>query len=306
MEVFLTDPGFAHIADKIVGHLDSKTLVRCRLVSTSFKRIVDNPNFWLQRYKKNSITKIHLVKWQNVCDLLLNSDEKTIEGINVEKMLEDLTMSLMKICLSNHKVESPTHFASMEGNLDLLKLVLKVQLTKKKYWQDLDRIEALGSNVSPIDMAANYGHLEVVKYLKKYTKHTGAAFRDYSDPDADLYDPPSVHYAIENGHVEVAKYFIAENKGERVDMWINRMLQKSALENGQLEVLKLLVDNFGPPNRSMASLPVLLGMILKASELASEASSRERETLFREIAKYLRSLCPPEMIPTLESSPRYC
>ena len=291
MEDFFTNPGFALMTDKIVSHLDSKTLVRCRLVNTSFKNFVDNPNLWLQRCKKKSINEICLAKWKKVSDYLLDSDKETIEEINVDKMVEYLSISLMKICTSYHKVQSPIHYASMEGNLDLLKLVLKVTEKKEyRYRQDLDYIEALGRhNVSPLDLAANYGHLEVVKYLKNYTKYADAAFRIYFETGGELWRLP-IYFAIKNGQVEVVKYFIVENKGGHFPGYIdNRMLMNSAIQNGQLEVLKFIVDYFGPPNQMPHLLPCLPGMIEKALALAYD-SSGERKALFHEIANYLKSL----------------
>ena len=48
MDSFINNPGLQHVSMTIFKLLDHKTLVSCRLVSQSWKSMVDDSNFWLK------------------------------------------------------------------------------------------------------------------------------------------------------------------------------------------------------------------------------------------------------------------
>ena len=156
MEQFFSNPGFAHIADEIITHLDHRTLLSCRLVSTSFKKFLDNPKIWLRRCKRVSMSDEKQAKWREVIDCLNNTD-----GIDFDKLLNQVTLYLMKIGKSFYNVYSPIHCAAKEGNMELLKLALEVMRngTSEQYCQDYD----FNQKRPPMHLAAQYGVLEVFK-----------------------------------------------------------------------------------------------------------------------------------------------
>ena len=51
MEEIINSPGLQHIAEEIFLNLDFKGIMTCKLINDSCKEIVDNPMFWLKKWK---------------------------------------------------------------------------------------------------------------------------------------------------------------------------------------------------------------------------------------------------------------
>ena len=198
MEELFANPGFAHIADIIISHLDHRTLLACRQVSTSFKKFVDNPKLWLRRCQQVSMSNKDEDKWRKVIDFLQNTD-----GVNFDIILRQVTLYLLKMSKSFYNAYSPIHCAAKNGNMELLKLAIEVMKneTSNQYLQD-DDISGFYLNKTPMNLAAEYGHLEVFKCLEKYMKFPKRHLRILRS--ADESDDP-IFRAIINGHAEIVK-----------------------------------------------------------------------------------------------------
>ena len=233
MEQFFANPGFAHIAEEIMSHLDHRTLLSCRLVSISFKNILDNPKIWLRRCKRVSMSDEKESKWRKVIDSLNNTD-----GINFDKLLNQVTLYLMKMSKSFYNVHSPIHCAAKEGNIELLKLALEVMKNDKsnQYLQDDDKSE--NKFTTPMHLAAEYGHLEVVKFLEPYMK--------FPKRHLKITLSPPIFQAIIHGHAEIVQYFAQEDPIQP-ERRVCQTLFDLAIENVQLEVLKVLFGTLGVP-----------------------------------------------------------
>ena len=233
MEQFFANPGFAHIADEIITHLDHRTLLSCRLVSTSFKKFLDNPKIWLRRCKQVSMSDKDESKWKKVIEFLNNTD-----GINFDKILNQVTLYLMQMSKSFYNVESPIHCSARMGDLDLLKLALEIEKveTSDQYCQDGD----LSHNQTPMHVAAQYDHLEVFKYLEKYMKFPKRYLKGATVN-------PLIFSAIIRGHTEIVKY-CAQEDPIKPETEVCKILFYLAIDYGQLEVLKVLFGTLGVPN----------------------------------------------------------
>ena len=51
MELISKSEGLIHVCESILMHLDHKTLLSCLLVNSNFKRVLDNPKFWIKILK---------------------------------------------------------------------------------------------------------------------------------------------------------------------------------------------------------------------------------------------------------------
>ena len=49
LESFINNPGLQHIAENILQNLDKHSLLKYRLVNSSWKRILDQPTFWFNK-----------------------------------------------------------------------------------------------------------------------------------------------------------------------------------------------------------------------------------------------------------------
>ena len=57
MDAITKNPGFQHISEDISKLLDKESLMNCRLVNSSWKKILDEPNIWLKKFHSDS--KLH-------------------------------------------------------------------------------------------------------------------------------------------------------------------------------------------------------------------------------------------------------
>ena len=230
MEQFFANPGFAHIADEIISHLDHKTLLAFGQVCTSFKKFVDNPKIWLRRCKRVLMSDKDEAKWRKLIEFLNNTD-----GASFDKILNQVRLYLTNMSKSFYNVQSPIHCSARMGDLDLLKLALEIKKveTSDQYWQDGD----LSHNETPMHVAAQYGHLEVFKYLEKYMKFPKRHLTDANPP---------ILSAIIRGHTEIVKHCAQEDpiKPEEV----SQELFNFTADIGQLEVLKVLFSTLGFPH----------------------------------------------------------
>ena len=59
LETFVNNPGLQHIAENIFQHLDKHSLLKYRLVNSSWKRILDQPMFWLNKLVAKESLQYH-------------------------------------------------------------------------------------------------------------------------------------------------------------------------------------------------------------------------------------------------------
>ena len=271
MEQFFANPGFAHIANEILSHLDHRTLLACRQVSTLFKTFVDmdNPKRWLKRCKRVSMSDEKDAKWRKIIDSLNNTDDK---------LLNQVTLYLMKMSKSFYNVYSPIHCAAKEGNIELLKLAIEVMKneTSDQYYQDYD----FDHKRIPMDLAAQYGHLEVFKYLEKYMRYTKCHHLSFASP----YDP--IFRAIGYGQAQIVKY-CAQKDPIKPYSFECQQLFNYTVEVGQLEVLKVLFGTLGVPHTDD-----LLKMQNDASKYSAKYAKQlpDRSATFKKISNYIKSV----------------
>ena len=271
MEQFFANPGFAHIANEILSHLDHRTLLACRQVSTLFKTFVDmdNPKRWLKRCKRVSMSDEKDAKWRKIIDSLNNTDDK---------LLNQVTLYLMKMSKSFYNVYSPIHCAAKEGNIELLKLAIEVMKneTSDQYYQDYD----FDHKRIPMDLAAQYGHLEVFKYLEKYMRYT----KDHHLSVASPYDP--IFRAITYGQAQIVKYCAQKDPIKPYTFECQRLFNYT-VEVGQLEVLKVLFGMLGVPHTVD-----LLKMQNDASKYSAKYAKQlpDRSATFKKISNYIKSV----------------
>ena len=107
LEEIINNPGLQHIAEEIFLNLDFKSIMACKLASDSCKEIVDNPMFWLKKWKLSG--------------RLSNENHKNwVKAIQITKntSLEKNVLAYMKrIIKIGHFVDvsnvTPIHFAAM-------------------------------------------------------------------------------------------------------------------------------------------------------------------------------------------------
>ena len=77
MEKIITNPGLQHLAENIFWNLDVEHLKICGLINQSCQQILDNPIFWLKKFR--GLSEENEKDWINVLKSLKNSEEKKEE-----------------------------------------------------------------------------------------------------------------------------------------------------------------------------------------------------------------------------------
>ena len=180
MESFITNPGFHHLGQNILRHLNKKTLLSLRLVNHSSKYFVDNPRFWLKKldYKNNGSKELHEA-WLT---LIQKVEEKDSD------LKQNVAANLIKLFDDNLWGENfPLNVLSGFGDVKLVKFIIENNMVKH-----LGRITKNGNTF--IHAAALSGHTEIIKALIGYTNNPNAP---------NNYGQTPFHFAAMNGHTEI-------------------------------------------------------------------------------------------------------
>ena len=234
LDVIINNPGLEHISLNIFMMLDHQSLLNCRKVNQSWKKILDNPRFWLKRIQsslsskdysawKNLIQKIQYLDWEierNLTQCLIKMNEKSPELFPnwLNKKSPEWFHSPFRTSKNgpNSKIlesQSPLHVASTLGDLELVTFILDHQvklqnpnLVLKPGCQCFLSFQGLATPIgqddygyTSIHRAALYGHCDVVKVLAQHTKNPNAPNQDGLTP---------IHLAAMNGHTEVVKFLV--------------------------------------------------------------------------------------------------
>ena len=263
MDTFTKIPGLQHIPEDIFNLLDKKSLTDCRLVNSSWKNVLDQPKFWLEKLNLENLPLDILQNWKNLAQeldddhlekefvLILIKIFKGGKQILPLEIVVDLEKSnkypeLMKFLLEqadpNGKVDvvyvekrwleklTPIHLAVLYGFTPLVKKLAK------KYTNPI--IEE-NFEWNPIHVAAYKGHLDIVEYLVNFT----------DTPNAPKSNGETlIHLASMNGHLDIVKYLISFTDNPLTQDNLGYTPIHAAARNGSLEIMKFLVDFTDNPN----------------------------------------------------------
>ena len=92
MDGFTNIPGLQHISEDILKLLDKKSLTECRLVNSSWKTVLEQPSFWLKKFKSDKLPSDvqeslkALVKQLENDQIAKNSAKDWLEKFNLENL----------------------------------------------------------------------------------------------------------------------------------------------------------------------------------------------------------------------------
>ena len=261
MEKIITEPGLEHILEKIFTHLETATLFPCLSVCKYWNQVVQNPQFLLEQLRFAKMPKEIYQKWKKLA-LEIQDDTKLTQQFS-RCLLWALKHSKI------HGFLSPETVASALGLVPLLEFITT--------FTEINFCGEGNNNSTPLHSAAEYGHLDALKFLAKWTNnlivenkskttpiHCGAIsgkvtimkfFQDMGLnldlPDKDGCTP--FHYAVTYGQLEVIKFLITVIENPFSPIINGKTAMHLAAEFGQLETLKLLVKIKDDSNLKIAS-----------------------------------------------------
>lgn len=196
METIINNPGLQHLAEKVFWNLDVEDLKICAQINQSSKQILENPMFWVNKFK--SLSKENQKDWI-----------KVIKTVNSDK--ENLIISYLQWNLMKEAVDLPCYSSpavqddfrnkiwdnceklkeeSSDEDIELVKILAPLTDSPNTPNEDV------GEGWTPIHLAAYEGHTEIVKILAPLTDNPNAP---------DEYGRTPIYWAATKGHTEIVK-----------------------------------------------------------------------------------------------------
>ena len=89
MESIIQNPGLQLITETILFNLDFQALKKCQLLSKSFKEILDDPIFWLRKWRiKNGLSEKNYDDWIKAIQLTKNTNVEVNIKLYLEKVIK--------------------------------------------------------------------------------------------------------------------------------------------------------------------------------------------------------------------------
>ena len=260
IDTLMENPGFSHLVENILLHLDHKDLQTCRLVCHSWKNQIDQPHLWIMKCNQRGQSKDLIAAW---FDLVLRIEK----GSFLEKELGNCIMTWHGL---NHTYSekslrgiTPVHIAANCGFIEIVKFIasFKKNLNAPKRngvtpmyaaarKGHLDIVKFIGEQIensyateirgwTPIQLAATNGHTKLVKYLAEKLGNPN------SEPTSDGWW--TIHLAAQQGHIDIVKY-LAHFKNFDVPNSLGWTTMHFAADGGNIEVVKYLASQVENPN----------------------------------------------------------
>ena len=269
MENFTKVPGLRGISEDIFKLLDKKSLMKCRLVNSSWKNVLEQPIFWLKKMKLENVPMNVQQSWKILAQQLEDGQTKkefVLTLIKICKKSErilpmEIVLNLLKypdlmmFLLEHENPNSTVKWKEFE-NLNPIHLATfccfteTVKKLMKKYGSSI--LKPDGSGKTAIHCAAMFGHLDILKFLVNFT---GTSLEKTDDGETPIF------FAAMHGHLDIVKFLVeftessldknktddrktpvflaADNKG-------STPIRMAAL-NGKLEIIKFLVNYTDDP-----------------------------------------------------------
>ena len=228
MDSITKNPGLQHISEDIFKLLDKKSLMICRSTNSSWKNVLQQPIFWLQKLEMDgwkalskNIEDQHIAK-EFVRDLLQLEKENIppdvrykwralLQNLENDNELKEFVLILIKIYNNRGRflpLELVEHLINANKYPDfLVESILENENPRSEislFHSNPNGHKGMHRgihlyNVTSIHLAALYGLTEVVKKLSK--KYDDPMVKSKSGINA-------IHLAALNGHLNIVKYLI--------------------------------------------------------------------------------------------------
>ena len=197
MESIINNPGLQHLAERIFLNLDTEHLKICRLINQSCKQILENPFFWLKKFK--NLSKENQKDWIKILKEVKNSEK-------IHAIISYLQWNLKKEAVSAIAVDLQC-YTSPAVQDNLRKMIIESCKKQESSAENTEIVKILAPltdnpnapdeyGETPILMATYRGHTEIVKILAPLTDNPNAP---------DEYGETPIIMATCRGYTEIVK-----------------------------------------------------------------------------------------------------
>ena len=250
METIIKCPGLQHLAENIFLNLNHGNLEKCRLINGQCEEILNNPMFWLKKFIRQGMSQKNQIDWTEAIQITKGRSDfercilRYLKQSSKKEKVVDFPCYINRNSLKKHsklsvrnnlnnqkrrKCNSLIIRAAHKGNAELAQILVLlygyVYQAKSRVFRERER------NYSPIHIAAERGHLEVVKILVPLASNSNFP---------DEYGWTAIHYAAGAGYIEVVKILapLADNPNAPNKLGLTPIY--FAHKNGYQEIVEYL------------------------------------------------------------------
>ena len=236
MEKIINNPGLQYLVEKIFRNMDNENLKICAQINYSCQKTVENPIFWLKKFRSFSNN------WIKVIQSVKNTDR------------EKYVISYLKWNLKKGAVEFLPCYTSPAVQDDFRKTIRKICKKKELCDEDTEIVKIYAhltdspnapnkDGVTSIHVAACRGHTEIINILAPFAYNPNA-------PDNDGITP--ISWAASHGHTEIVKILAPLTDNPNVSDKDGCTPIGTAAFRGHIEIVNFLApltDNPNAPNK---------------------------------------------------------
>ena len=265
---------FPHLGEKIFDQLDYQNLTKCKEVSRSLRKFLEeNKLLWkrmiIEKYSANNVE--FKDAWKLVTEKVPTQIVKEL-ALAVEKFysfcphrLESQhsphhiaadhgSLSLYKFIAQKTKVVSPERSNGLTGLHSAARELKRLKYSLALYQRQLSALQTMEMPLlngtahvnpdslygwTPLHMAAHKGHFKVFEYIAEHVSDLNVQTSDGSTP---------LHLAASEGHFEIVRYIVGiVNDKNPVNAEGNTPLHETA-KKGHLEIYKCIADQVDKKN----------------------------------------------------------
>ena len=246
MEIITENPGLQHVSETIFGFLGKNDLLNCRLARKSWKKNLDQTNFWFKKLETENVpndgSELVHKNWKT-----LWNNHKTWKML-AQKVDDDQTIAeFTQVLIWMYKRKPMESIHPLEVVVDLAKakkcsefVSFTIENVDAKCIVDLKTNNGIVNGAVPIHLAAFFG---LTKSIEKMTKRNPSLI-----VQVDKQGMRPIYFAVINGHLEIVKYLAGLAKNPNASTQNGLTPIHTAAHYGHLEIVKFLADLPGAPN----------------------------------------------------------
>ena len=257
MEIFVENPGFSHIVENIIGNLDVRSLLNCRLVNSTWRSYIDTSKYlW-----RNLIYQFKNLNCEQQANCVASWKRLIANFYSIEelKVFIGFLLKIQRVHLTSKNVHYEIcqfncfEMACKFGDPLLLSLLVNGQTIGKNgvlvasQYNKPENIKFLMENCQSIDFnAKNYdgstamhyacadGNLDIVQTLMD---------RGIMLNETNFDGRTALHEACYHGQVRIVHFLVSNRFNVKAMDHNERTPLHEACENPCVEMVQLLIDN---------------------------------------------------------------